>query len=168
MSVSRREFLALVGTAFAGAAAVPALATLGRPSSASTEPATGTDPASEADPTSESARGGQWIVDQIGAVNKGAVPVLLRHDPSGELLRVEVCRKGSANAVASSRHFDLFLANTGRGSAPTPRHHVLAARALAAHLDRHVRAMPAALQTQEARMASQVALHQCNDDEVNV
>ncbi len=107
---------------------------------------------------------GSWIVEQIGAVDKGAVSISLRHDATGERLLVDVCRKGSANAPASSRHFDLFLANAGQGQAPTPRHHVEAVRALAGHLDRHVRAVPATLQTQDTRLAEQVDLHRTNDD----
>jgi hypothetical protein len=154
MSVSRREFLTLLGTSFAGVAAVAGLGQLGGSASS-------TAPAGQG---ASATTGGNWIVDQIGAVDKGAVPVALRNDLSGEKLRVDVCRKGSANAVASSRHFDLFLANAGQGNAPTPRHHVEAARALAAHLDRHVRAVPATLQTQDHRLASQLDLHRTNDD----
>lgn len=157
MSVSRREFLTLLGTSFAGVAAVAGLGQLSAAAGATAS--AGQDTAAVA--------GGRWIVDQIGAVNKGAVPVTLRNDLSGEQLLVDVCRKGSANAVASSRHFDLFLANAGQGNAPTPSHHVQAARALATHLDRHVRAVPATLQTQDARLASQLDLHRRNDDLAN-
>lgn len=154
MSVSRREFLTLLGTSFAGVAAVASLSQMGAAANPS--------PALPLQPGQTGA--GNWIVEQIGAVNKGAVAISLRHDATGERLLVDVCRKGSANAPASSRHFDLFLANAGQGQAPTPRHHVQAMRALASHLDRHVRSVPATLQTQETRLAEQVDLHRTNDD----
>lgn len=155
MSVSRREFLTLLGTSFAGVAAVASLAQVGSAAA----------PASSL-PQPAQAGAGNWIVEQIGAVNKGAVSISLRHDATGERLLVDVCRKGAANAPASSRHFDLFLANAGQGQAPTPRHHVAAVRALAGHLDQHVRSVPATLQTQATRLTEHVDLHRTNDDSV--
>lgn len=154
MSVSRREFLTLLGTSFAGVAAVASLAQVG--AAADVASASSLQPAQ--------AGAGNWIVEQIGAVSKGAVSISLRHDATGERLLVDVCRKGAANAPASSRHFDLFLANAGQGQAPTPRHHVAALRALASHLDQHVQSVPATLQTQATRLVEHVDLHRTNDD----
>jgi hypothetical protein len=156
MSVSRRDFIALLGTSVAAAAAVSAA---GKPSTLSG--------ATTSTGASASTAGSDWIVEQIGAVSKGAVPITLRNASSGEHLLVEACRKGaSLPAVASSRHFDLFLANNGRGQAQTPVHHVAAARALGAHLDRHVEAVPATVMTMDSRQAAHGELHRVNDDHV--
>ncbi len=150
MSVSRREFLALLGTSIAGTAAVAVA---------------GANSAGSATPSAEPADAG-WIVDQIGAVSKGAVPITLRRASTGEVLRVDACRRGlAANPVASSRQFDLFLANDGRGNAPSPRHHVAAAQGLAAHLDRKIVAsLPAAVLTMQQRQAVHAELHTSSDD----
>lgn len=143
MSVSRRDFLALLGTSVAAAAAVAAVGSKGQ----SALPA------------------GNWIVEQIGAVHKGAVPITLRHDQTGERLLVEACRKGSlANPVVAGRRFDLFLANDGKGAAPTPAHHVAAVRSLADHLDRNVKAVPETVLTMAKRQRVHGELHTTNDD----
>lgn len=146
MSVSRRDFLALVGASLAGAAA---FAVVGRTASAS----------------APSTSGGHWFVRQVGAVSKGAVPITLEHSATGETLKVEACRRGGAqHAVASSRKFDLLLVNNGEGRAQTPREHVAAVRALAEHLDRNVKAVPAPLLTQDARLRQVAELTTTNDD----
>lgn len=148
MSVSRRDFLALLGTSFAVATVVSATNGAGAVSQAAA--------AGQAD---------RWVVAQVGAVAKGAVPITLRNTVTGETLLVEACRRGGAKApVAQSKHLDLFLANNGQGAAPTPAAHVQAARALAAHLDRTVTSVPAAVLTQSARLDRHAELSQVNDD----
>ncbi|MSQ83638.1 MAG: hypothetical protein EXR77_12260 [Myxococcales bacterium] len=148
MSVSRRDFLALLGTSVAATAAVAAGV------SASLHPA-GTAQAAD----------GSWIVEQIGAVSKGAVPITLRHDRSGEILRIEACRRGlAANPVARSAHFDLFIANDGRGHAQTARGHVAAAHSLAEHLDRNVKTVPDTVLTMRDRLSAHADLHGIGDD----
>ncbi|MBI5611377.1 MAG: hypothetical protein HY902_21070 [Deltaproteobacteria bacterium] len=150
MSVSRRDFLALLGTSVAAAAAVAAVGSKGQ-SEGST--GLGALPA------------GNWIVEQIGAVHKGAVPITLRHDQTGERLLVEACRKGSlANPVVAGRRFDLFLANNGQGAAPTQAHHMAAVRSLADHLDRNVKAVPDTVLTMAKRQRVHGDLHTTNDD----
>lgn len=147
MSVSRRDFLALVGTSVAGAAALGGVAGL-----------------SLAAPDAV-ALAGNWLVESIGAVDKGAVPIRLVHQTTGEALLIEACRRGSGRApVASSRHFDLYLANNGAGRAQTPKGHVLAVRSLADHLDKHVTEAPAAVLTMDARQSRHGELYARNDD----
>lgn len=99
-------------------------------------------------------------------MSKGAVPITLRHVASGEILRVDACRRGlAANPVASSRQFDLFLANQGQGNVATPRAHVSAVQGLAAHLDRKVVGqLPPAVLTMQQRQAAVAALHTNSDD----
>ncbi len=145
MSVSRRDFMALLGTSVAvTVAGSAALVAAGAPAKA---------PA------------GKWIVEHIGAVSKGAIPVTLRNDVTGETLRVEACRRGlAANPVAKSAHFDLFVANDGQGHAPTNRDHVAAVQGLAAHLDRTVQAVPATVLTMGERLTAHADLHATADD----
>jgi len=148
MSVSRRDFLALLGTSFAVATVAAA-----------------TNGASTVSQTAAAGQADRWVVAQVGAVAKGAVPITLRNTATGETLLVEACRRGGAKApVAQSKHLDLFLANNGQGAAPTPVAHVQAARALAAHLDRTVTSVPAAVLTQSARLDRHAELSQVNDD----
>jgi len=153
MSVSRRDFLTLVGTSVAVVAAVGSVAGLALGTSAS-----GAAPAG-------ASVGDAWRVASIGAVQKGAVPIRLVHVHTGEALLIDACRRGSSRPpVASSARFDLYLANNGAGRAPTPQAHVAAARALAVHLDRHVDGVPAPLLTLDARHAQHAELFERNDD----
>ena len=148
MSFTRRDFIALVGTSVAGAAVVSAA---GR-SVAAASPSSATD---------------SWVVDAIGAVAKGAVPITLRHAVTGELLHVEACRRGSGRqAVASSRDFDLFLVNNGQGHAQTPASHTIAVRSLAKHLDKTVKAVPSTVVTMAARQSKHADLYTTNDDPI--
>ncbi len=158
MSVSRRDFLALLGTSVAAAAAVAAVGSKGQSAAAAGQ---------------SSLPAGNWIVEQIGAVNKGAVPITLRHDQTGERLLVEACRRSGqrsrlggamANPVVAGRRFDLFLANNGQGSAPTQAHHHVALRALADHLDRNVKQVPETVLTMAKRQRVHGGLHTTNDD----
>ena len=151
MSFSRRDFLALVGTSVAGVAVVGAA---GRSLAAAT--------------TSTVAAGSDsWIVQSIGAVQKGAVPITLVHAVTGERLQVEACRRGSGRqAVASSRQFDLFLVNNGQGHVQTPASHTVAVRSLAKHLDRTVKAVPNTVVTMAARQSNHAELYTTNDDPI--
>ena len=146
MSVSRRDFLALVGTAVAGAAV------LSRSKLAAAQPA-----AVKAD---------RWTVQTVGAVKHGAVAITLVHQTTGEKLVVDACRHGKNSPVASSKQFDLFLANQGEGSKATPRHHTLAVRSLAKQLDKLDVKVPAPVLTMDARLAKHDALRSVNDDRI--
>ncbi|MSP92274.1 MAG: twin-arginine translocation signal domain-containing protein [Myxococcales bacterium] len=152
MSVSRRDFLGLVGVSVVGVAA------LGVAGSVSSR-AQARRPARRRD----------WIVQSVGAVQKGAVPIVLHDRASGELLTVEACRSAATGgadrvAVAKSAQFDLFLVNDGAGRAPTAVDHVAAVRALAEHLDRAGVGVPATVLTQDARLQQHRGLRDTNDD----
>mgnify|MGYP003350363184 CR=1 FL=1 len=108
----------------------------------------------------------RWTIQSVGSIQHGAVPITLVHQTTGEQLVVDACRRGLASPVASSRHFDLFLANQGEGRKATPRHHTLAVRSLAKHLDRLGIAAPAPVQTMSARLAQHDALRTVNDDRI--
>jgi len=151
MSFSRRDFIALVGTSVAGAAVVSAAGRSVAAASSSTA-AAGSD---------------NWVVDSIGAVAKGAVPITLVHATTGERLNVEACRRGSGRqAVASSRDFDLFLVNNGQGHVQTPASHTIAVRSLAKHLDKTVKAVPSTVVTMAARQSTHAELYTTNDDPI--
>ncbi len=149
MSFSRRDFLAILGTSVAGAAAIAAGSQL-----AAGSPAVSTASAVDA-----------WTVHAVGAVQRGAVPITLIHQASGERLVLEACRKGSGrSAVASSDAFDLFLANQGDGQKQTPRHHILAARSMARRLDAMKVEVPGTVLTMDARLSQHNELFDTNDD----
>ncbi len=151
MSFSRRDFIALVGTSVAGVAVVSAA---GRSVTAASS-------------SSVAAGSDNWVVDSIGAVSKGAVPITLVHATTGERLNVEACRRGSGRqSVASSRDFDLFLVNNGQGHAQTPASHTLAVRSLAKHLDKTVKAVPSTVVTMAARQSKHAELYTTNDDPI--
>ena len=155
MSVSRRDFLAIVGTSVAGAAALSQV-----PGQAGLSSQFGAPEAAAAD-------AGNWLVDSVGAVDKGALPIRLVHQTTGEVLLVDACRRGAGRKpVASSRAFDLYLANNGAGRVQTPKAHVLASRALARHLDLHVTEAPAPVLTMDARLSRHGELYARNDDHV--
>ncbi len=149
MSISRRDFMSLVGTSVAGATAVAAAVRYaGAPSATSSQP----------DLRS-------WHIAEVGAVDRGAVPFTLENRTTGERLRVEACRSGSRrNPVASGGEFDLFLHNNGSGSSATQREHQLVARSLARRLDRT--AAPEAVLTMDARLDKHPELFDTNDDPV--
>ncbi len=150
MSLTRRNFMALIGTTFAGVAVIAASKNLAVSPNAS--PVLGGD-------------NDNWRVDSIGAVSKGAVPITLVNTVSGERIVVEACRRGSGRSpVASSKAFDLFVVNNGGGKAETPRSHTLAARSLAKHLDRKVVKVPETVVTMDARLHKHNELFQTNDD----
>jgi hypothetical protein len=134
MSMHRREFIHLIGTSVAGATAVAAAT---RTSAGLTSAAAATD---------------DWVVVEVLPVDRGAVPIVLQRQSTGERLHVEACRRGSRQRpVAQSARFDLFLANHGEGSARTARDHELAARALAAALDARGAEVPAEVVTLDER-----------------
>lgn len=150
MSFSRRDFLALLGTSVAGAAALSAMGPLSGGAQAAARSTASAD---------------TWTVQAVGAVQKGAVPITLTNQATGERLVLEACRRGSGRAaVASSQAFDLFLANQGDGSKQTPRHHVVAARALARHLDQMGVQVPEPVLTMDARLSRHGELFDTNDD----
>ena len=160
MSISRRNFLALLGTAVAGASAVGATsggsATLGGSAARAGR---------QAGAAKAGKKNGVWIVREIGAVRTGAVPITLTHRETGENLLLEACQRGMGHTpVAQSAQFDLYLVNQGAGNVRTDREHVLAARALAGALDRlPSSALPDVL-TMADRAARHPELREVNDD----
>ncbi len=153
MSISRRDFMTLLGGSVVGAAAVAAGGRL-NPS----RPAAGVS----------QARLDAWKVAEIGQVQHGAVPITVANGSTGERITFEVCRKGSVRApVATSSHYDLYVANGGTGNTPSRREHVLVGRALSQRLDHAVGAAPVGLLTMDERLASHPELFNTSDDFAN-
>lgn len=137
MKVSRRHCVGWIGAAVVlapsvNAAADPCLGPTGRE-----------DPADDAEPLSSSvllaplAVGsaiGSWRVERFGRLHAGAVSVELT-DVAGESFHIDICARddgaGAPVPPARTDRCDLFVANEGGGSDPTPEAHGLAAMALA-------------------------------------
>lgn len=141
--------MSLVGGSVAGAAAVAVGSKLATGASASTKAAARQD----------------WRVAEIGQPSTGAQPILLINRANGEELRIELCRRGSRQQpVASSRYFDLFLANGGNGAVRTSRDHAVVARNLATKLDSHFAGVPAGVLSMDERHRKHPELFETSDD----
>lgn len=153
MSVSRRDFISLVGASVAGAAVVTAGA---KASDAPAAAATATEGS------------GDWSVAEVGQVDRGALPFVLENRKTGERLRIEACRHGDRlEPVARSADLDLFVANHGDGSARTVREHQLVARALARQIDEVRAQVPVSVTSMDARHAQHRGLFTTADDHAN-
>ena len=153
MSISRRDFMSLIGSSVAGAAALTVGSRYIHSSGAQS-----TDAASLK----------AWRVSAVDPVEQGAVPIVLENTVSGETLRVDICRKGSRlSPVAQSQRFDLFLANGGNGASPTRREHTLVVRSLARRLDAEGAQVPNSVLSMDARLAEHPELFDTSDDIVN-
>lgn len=110
-----------------------------------------------------------WHIASIEKIDRGAAPFVLENRSTGQQMRFDVCRRGSAHApLARSRDFELFLANGGSGSTSTGREQTVVARALARRLDADRIEVPEALLSMEARLARHPDLHDTSDDVANV
>ena len=145
--------MSLVGGSVAGAAVV----------AAGTRVATGSATASNQGTDLQG-----WYVADVGQVALGAIPVVVSNRATGEQLNIEVCASGSrANPVASSKRFDLFVANGGSGNVRTHRDHVIVARALSRKLDREVKQAPAGMLSMSDRQRQHRELYETCDDIAN-
>ena len=153
MSISRRDFMTLLGGSVVGAAAVAAGGKLSaqRPKAATSQ-----------------TRLDSWKVAEIGQIQLGAVPITVANGNTGERITFEVCRKGSVRTpIATSAHYDLYVANGGTGNTPSQREHVLVGRALSQRLDRTIGAAPSGLLTMDDRLARHPELFDTSDDLAN-
>jgi hypothetical protein len=81
------------------------------------------------------------VVDTVGELRCGVVPVVLR-DSADRRFQVDVARRDFAGpaGIGNTRKLSLYLANGGSGRTPTEEAHGLAVLALAARLGRLERA----------------------------
>ena len=81
---------------------------------------------------------GKWSIDKISSLHYGAVVVLLENASTGEVMRVDVCRKVGIEAtvgVESTPNHEFIVMNGGNGRKWTQRRYHLVVRALARMLD---------------------------------
>lgn len=136
MKVSRRHCVGWIGAAVVlapsvNAAADPLLGPTGE------EPACDGEPLSSSlllAPLSVGSAIGAWRVERFGRLHAGAVSVELS-GATGESFHIDICARddgaGAPVPPARTDRCDLFVANEGGGSDPTPEAHGLAAMALA-------------------------------------
>jgi hypothetical protein len=75
---------------------------------------------------------GDCVLERVGPVHLGAVPIVLR-DREDHRIQVDVLRRDRAGTqgIGNTAGLSLFLANQGRGDTPTRERHGLAVLALA-------------------------------------
>jgi hypothetical protein len=95
---------------------------------------------------------GGWSIQKVQAPMLGAIPVVMR-TPAGESFQIDVLARDSRVAgVADTKHFSLFVANSGNGSKSTDEWQARGAKVLAHHLSRTERSgapLPALLTLSE-------------------
>lgn len=82
---------------------------------------------------------GGWAIQKVQAPKFGGIPVVMR-TPSGETFQVDVLARDRNDShvmgIAETRHFSLFVANSGNGSKATDELQARGAKVLAHHLSR--------------------------------
>ncbi|WP_106393783.1 hypothetical protein [Enhygromyxa salina] len=79
---------------------------------------------------------GKWSIEKVQAPRLGAIAVVMR-TPSGESFQVDVLRRDSqVPGVADTKHFSLFIANSGNGSKSTDEWQARGVKVLAHHVSR--------------------------------
>lgn len=79
---------------------------------------------------------GNWSIERVHAPRLGAIAVVMR-TPDGKPFQVDVLRRDDAVAgVATTRHFSLFVSNSGKGDTSTDEYQARGAKVLA-HQIRH-------------------------------
>jgi hypothetical protein len=79
---------------------------------------------------------GNWSIERVHAPRLGAVAVVMR-TPNGKPFQVDLLRRDDAvPGVATTRHFSLFVSNSGKGDKTTDEYQARGAMVLA-HQIRH-------------------------------
>jgi hypothetical protein len=85
-------------------------------------------------PLAAGVRLGSWRVERLSELEDGAASLVLR-DAAGFTFQLDVCARDHAEGAlvppGRSAHFDVYLANGGRGDTASFEHHGLAAMAVA-------------------------------------
>ncbi|NUO50184.1 MAG: hypothetical protein HOV80_15125 [Polyangiaceae bacterium] len=90
----------------------------------------------------EGSRVGPWVVDHVGPIARGGRVLLLRgagEDGAERRFELEVLLRDPKGPTppGQSKHFAVFVRNSGNGSTATVEDHGLAAMTLASHLAAH-------------------------------
>jgi hypothetical protein len=79
---------------------------------------------------------GNWTIEKVQAPRLGAIAVVMR-TPNGDAFQVDMLRRdASAPGLADTKHFSLFIANSGDGSKSTDEWQARGVMVLAHHLSR--------------------------------
>jgi hypothetical protein len=79
---------------------------------------------------------GNWSIERVHAPRLGAIAVVMR-TPDGKPFQIDLLRRDDAvPGVASTRHFSLFVSNSGKGDKATDEYQARGAKVLA-HQIRH-------------------------------
>jgi hypothetical protein len=79
---------------------------------------------------------GKWSIEKVQAPTLGAIAVVMR-TPAGQTFQVDVlARDAQAPGIADTKHFSLFIANSGNGSKSTDEMQARGVKVLAHHLSR--------------------------------
>ncbi|PRQ05201.1 hypothetical protein ENSA7_46510 [Enhygromyxa salina] len=79
---------------------------------------------------------GSWSIEKVQAPRLGAIAVVMR-TPSGDAFQVDMLRRdASAAGLADTKHFSLFIANSGDGSTSTDEWQARGVKVLAHHISR--------------------------------
>lgn len=79
---------------------------------------------------------GTWKIERVNAPRLGAIAVVMR-TPEGKPFQIDLLRRDDAIAgVATTKHFSLFIANSGTGESATDEYEARGAKVLA-HQIRH-------------------------------
>lgn len=77
---------------------------------------------------------GRWSIERVHAPRLGAIAVVMR-TPEGKAFQVDVMRRDDTMpGVATTKHFSLFVANSGSGETSTAEYEARGAKVLAHHL----------------------------------
>jgi hypothetical protein len=79
---------------------------------------------------------GKWSIEKVQAPRLGAIAVVMR-TPDGEAFQVDMLRRDAgAPGLADTKHFSLFIANSGNGSTSTDEWQARGVKVLAHHISR--------------------------------
>jgi hypothetical protein len=79
---------------------------------------------------------GKWSIEKVQAPRLGAIAVVMR-TPNGDAFQVDLLqREVSAPGLADTKHFSLFIANSGDGSTSTDEWQARGVKVLAHHISR--------------------------------
>ncbi len=74
---------------------------------------------------------GNWAIERVHAPRLGAVAVVMR-TPEGKPFQIDLLRRDDAvPGVATTRHFSLFVSNSGKGDTATDEYQARGAKVLA-------------------------------------
>lgn len=79
---------------------------------------------------------GKWSIEKVQAPRLGAIAVVMR-TPNGDAFQVDMLQRDAGTpGLADTKHFSLFIANSGNGSKSTDEWQARGVKVLAHHISR--------------------------------